>query len=157
MLTDIKRKSLQLILLVLVISISVGTFLFVREKSNFHFKEDTFRTGWKDRQTATFLVESIGIDSSGIPHSRVSLRIGKTQVHNIGEYAMDCNLKEPDANSTQDEVAKVSCWFAGSGKDIIVVADGQKYKVKIKDLDEESGDGSYNTVYTFDSTLVDKN
>lgn len=94
--------------------------------------------------------EYLGDDTYATPKYRVYVKNNvDNQKRFVGEYRMDCqNRMDNDlSNEVNYEVSRLGCWWGGAGKLFIIDYNDNKFLVRSKDLDSQSGDGDFVTLF----------
>lgn len=85
-------------------------------------------------------------DDKEIPHTKVTLNY-RGESHSLGNYEGSCKevlvneLGIFEEKADPGEIARIQCWFAGSGDEIGVFQEGQSIVVKAGELGEAGSNG----------------
>ena len=135
-------KHIFFVSVLLVLIAAAGYFAFdTTEESSSPVVVKQVSYSWDFAQSA--------LDSNGVPHTTITMTY-MSKVYPVGTYIGTCHEllasevgilnDKPDMN----EVARVQCWFAGSGDEIGVFKENGKSSIKAGQLGEgEEGGASF--------------
>lgn len=86
---------------------------------------------------------------SNNPRTKVQIQY-ESQVYDVGTYLGSCTTEQSEELSNlKNEIAGLSCWWAGAGDELRIVDKGNRYIILHKEIEEGTAEGNgYETEYT---------